>query len=142
MTVLRWRSPAAGSSIRRAGHRADDEGFCVAARRSKRSRCTAVVPFGSKRISQGSLEVGALTAYIAYLMQILVAVMMTTFLTIMIPRAAACAERIQEVFAIAPTITAPVSPIVPPALTGVIELRGVEYRRRGFSQESSRRATR
>ncbi len=88
----------------------------------------AVLWFGSKRIAEGSLEIGALTAYIAYLMQILTAVMMTTFLTIMIPRAAACAERIQEVFAISPTVAAPPSPIAPAALTGVVELRGVEYR--------------
>jgi ATP-binding cassette subfamily B protein len=88
----------------------------------------AVLWFGSKRIADGSLEVGALTAYIAYLMQILMSVMMTTFLAINIPRAAACAERIQEVFGIAPTVAAPASPIVPPAPTGVVELRGVEYR--------------
>ncbi len=88
----------------------------------------AVLWFGAERIAQGSLEVGALTAYIAYLMQILMAVMMTTFLTIMIPRAAACAERIQEVFAIEPTVTAPASPIVPASLTGTVELRGAEYR--------------
>jgi ATP-binding cassette subfamily B multidrug efflux pump len=88
----------------------------------------AVLWFGADRIAQGSLEVGALTAYIAYLMQILMAVMMTTFLTIMIPRAAACAERIQEVFAIAPTVAAPASPIEPASPSGVVELRGVEYR--------------
>ncbi len=88
----------------------------------------AVLWFGSKRIAEGSLEIGALTAYIAYLMQILTAVMMTTFLTIMIPRAAACAERIQEVFAISPTVAAPPSPIAPAILTGIVELRGVEYR--------------
>jgi len=88
----------------------------------------AVLWFGAERIAEGSLDVGALTAYIAYLMQILMAVMMTTFLTVMIPRAAACAERIQEVFAIAPTVFTPPSPVVPPALTGAVELRGVEYR--------------
>ena len=53
--------------------------------------------FGSHRIADGSLEVGALIAYLSYLMQILVAVMMTTFMAIMIPRAAVCAERIVEV---------------------------------------------
>lgn len=88
----------------------------------------AVLWFGSQRVADGSLEVGALTAYIAYLMQILMSVMMTTFLAMNIPRAAACAERIQEVFAIAPTVAPPASPIVPRALTGIVELRGVEYR--------------
>ena len=88
----------------------------------------AVLWFGAKRIADGSLAVGALTAYIAYLMQILMAVMMTTFLTIMIPRAAACAERIQEIFAISPTVAAPAHPVTPSSLTGVVELRGVEYK--------------
>jgi len=88
----------------------------------------AVLWFGSKRIADGSLQVGSLTAYIAYLMQILVAVMMTTFLSMMIPRAAACAERIQEVLGMTPTVAAPPSPVVPAALTGTVELRGVEYR--------------
>jgi len=88
----------------------------------------AVLWFGAKRIAEGSLEVGSLTAYIAYLLQILMAVMMTTFLTVMIPRAAACAERIQEVFGIAPTVSTAASPIAPAALTGIVELRGVEYR--------------
>ena len=88
----------------------------------------AVLWFGAQRVADGSLEVGALTAYIAYLMQILMAVMMTTFLAINIPRAAACAERIQEVFGIVPAIAAPVTTHAPPILTGVVELRGVEYR--------------
>ncbi|MDX2089085.1 MAG: ABC transporter ATP-binding protein [Kofleriaceae bacterium] len=88
----------------------------------------AVLWFGSQRILDGSLEIGALTAYLSYLMQILVAVMMTTFITVMVPRAAVCAERILEVLDTAPAIAAPPAPVVPPALTGVVELRGVEYR--------------
>lgn len=88
----------------------------------------AVLWFGSQRVADGSLEVGAMTAYIAYLMQVLMSVMMTTFLAMQIPRAAACAERIQEVLGIAPTVAPPASPTLPPALTGVVELRDVEYR--------------
>ncbi len=57
----------------------------------------AVLWFGAHRVASGALEVGALIAYLSYLMQILVAVMMTTFLSIIIPRAAVCAERIVEV---------------------------------------------
>ncbi|HEY5950672.1 MAG TPA: ABC transporter permease, partial [Kofleriaceae bacterium] len=52
----------------------------------------AVLWFGSKQIAEGTLQIGSLTAYLAYLIQILVAVMMTTFMSIMIPRAAVCAE--------------------------------------------------
>ncbi len=88
----------------------------------------AVLWFGSKRIADGSLEVGALIAYISYLMQILVAVMMATFLSVMAPRAAACAERIREVLDIEPAVTAPAAPVVPTEKTGVVELRDVEYR--------------
>jgi ATP-binding cassette subfamily B protein len=88
----------------------------------------AVMWFGSRGIADGTLEIGALTAYLAYLIQILVAVMMTTFMSIMIPRAAVCAERIVEVLDIEPAIAPPAAPIAPAALTGEVELRGVEYR--------------
>ena len=88
----------------------------------------AVLWFGAKRISDGSLEVGALTAYLSYLMQILVAVMMSTFMGVMIPRAAVCAERINEVLDTEPTVGPPSVPKIPAAPTSVVELRGVEYR--------------
>lgn len=87
----------------------------------------AVMWFGSKNIADGSLEIGALTAYLAYLIQILVAVMMTTFMSIMIPRAAVCAERIMEVLDMVPAIAPPVTPVTPTP-TGIVEFRGVEYR--------------
>ena len=88
----------------------------------------AVLWFGSHRIAAGSLEIGSLTAYLSYLMQILVAVMMTTFMSVMIPRAAVCAERITEVLDTHPAVAPPLTPIVPQALTGLVELRDVEYR--------------
>ncbi len=88
----------------------------------------AVMWFGSRGIADGTLQVGALTAYLAYLIQILVAVMMTTFMSIMIPRAAVCAERIMEVLDMEPAIAAPATPVVPADKTGIVELRGVEYR--------------
>lgn len=88
----------------------------------------AVLWFGAKRIDGGSLEVGALIAYLSYLMQILVAVMISTFMAVMIPRAAACAERIVEVLDMPPAIAPPASPIVPAENTGIVELRGVEYK--------------
>ena len=88
---------------------------------------TALMWFGGKQVAEGSLAIGALTAYINYLVQILMAVMMTSFMSIMIPRAAACAERITEVLATAPAIAPPATPVTP-APTGVVELRGVEYR--------------
>src|SRR5699024_3709763 len=49
------------------------------------------------RIEDGEMQVGSITAFIAYLVQILIAVMMATFMTMMIPRAMVSAERITEV---------------------------------------------
>ena len=53
--------------------------------------------FGADRIDAGQMQIGALTAFLAYLLQILMAVMMATFMAIMVPRAAVCADRITEV---------------------------------------------
>jgi ATP-binding cassette, subfamily B, multidrug efflux pump len=88
----------------------------------------AVLWFGAHNIADGKLQVGSLTAYLAYLIQILVAVMMTSFMSIMIPRAAVCAERIVEVLDMTTDVVPPLSPIVPERKTGIVELRGVEYR--------------
>ncbi|MCC9177721.1 ABC transporter ATP-binding protein [Arthrobacter sp. zg-Y750] len=57
----------------------------------------AVIWFGAFRIDDGQMQIGALTAFIAYIMQILMAVMMSMFMIMMLPRAAVCAERIYEV---------------------------------------------
>ena len=57
----------------------------------------AVLWFGAHRIDCGAMQVGALTAFLSYLMQILMSVMMATFMFVMIPRAEVCAERIEEV---------------------------------------------
>jgi ATP-binding cassette subfamily B protein len=93
----------------------------------------AVLWFGGHRVADGSIEVGALIAYLSYLMQILMAVMMTTFLSMIIPRAAVCAERIVEVLDTAPAVAPPEVAVKPAALTGVVELRNVEYRYPGAS---------
>ncbi|KAB1644764.1 ABC transporter ATP-binding protein [Gulosibacter chungangensis] len=59
----------------------------------------AVIWFGGMDVDRGTVEIGSLFAYIAYVMQILMGVIMVSFLTMMIPRAAVCAERIGEVLA-------------------------------------------
>lgn len=56
-----------------------------------------VVWFGGQRVDAGQMEVGALTAFLSYLMQILMSVMMATFMLMQVPRSAVCAERISEV---------------------------------------------
>jgi ATP-binding cassette subfamily B protein len=87
----------------------------------------AVLWFGAQRVVDGSLEIGSLTAFLAYLMQILFAVMMVTFISIMIPRAAVCAERITEVLETESSVVPPKSPKKPDP-KGLVELDGVEYR--------------
>jgi len=57
----------------------------------------AVLWFGGHRVDQGLVEVGALTAFMQYLMQILMAVMMGVFMLMMLPRAIVCARRVAEV---------------------------------------------
>ncbi len=57
----------------------------------------AVLWFGAGRVENGSIGVGSLTAFLSYLVQILMSVMMATFMAVMVPRAAVCADRIQEV---------------------------------------------
>ena len=57
----------------------------------------AVLWFGGHLVASGSMQVGALTAFLTYLMQILMSVMMATFMLMMVPRAEVCAERIVEV---------------------------------------------
>ncbi|MFD6613495.1 ABC transporter transmembrane domain-containing protein, partial [Micromonospora chalcea] len=55
----------------------------------------AAVWFGAHRIDSGGMQIGDLTAFLAYLMQIVMSVMMATFMFMMVPRAEVCAERIQ-----------------------------------------------
>jgi ATP-binding cassette, subfamily B, multidrug efflux pump len=88
----------------------------------------AVLWFGADRVGDGSLQLGALVAFLSYLMQILVAVMMVTFLSVMIPRAAVCAERIFEVLDTSSSVVPPAVSVVPSGPAGRVELRGVEYR--------------
>ncbi|MCU4295842.1 ABC transporter ATP-binding protein [Brevibacterium permense] len=75
----------------------------------------AVLWFGGHRVDAGQMEVGSLTAFLQYLLQILVAVMMGVFMMMMIPRAVVCAERIAEILDTRSTMTIP---------TGVTELPG------------------
>jgi ATP-binding cassette, subfamily B, multidrug efflux pump len=88
----------------------------------------AVLWFGAHRIDGRELQAGALVAFLSYLMQILVAVMMVTFISVMIPRAAVCAERIVEVLDTSSSVVPPKLPVVPSGQVGLVELRGVEYR--------------
>ncbi|MGI5130156.1 ABC transporter ATP-binding protein [Pseudonocardia sp. CA-107938] len=81
----------------------------------------AVLWFGAMRIDAGEMQVGALTAFLSYLIQILMAVMMATFMAIMIPRAAVCADRIGEVLQTESSVAPPGAPVVPQSRAGVLE---------------------
>jgi ATP-binding cassette subfamily B protein len=87
----------------------------------------AVVWVGGYLISDGKLEIGNLGAFISYLMQILMSVMMAVMMSLMIPRAAASAERVQEVIATESSVVEPTNPQKFPHSQGVVEFRNVEF---------------
>ena len=70
-----------------------------------------VLWFGGHRVENGHMEVGALTAYISYLMQIVMSVMMAMFMLMMVPRASVCADRITEVLDTESSVVPPSDPV-------------------------------
>ncbi|MFD4022152.1 ABC transporter ATP-binding protein [Streptomyces sp. NPDC058576] len=94
----------------------------------------AVVWFGAHRIDSGGMEIGALTAFLAYLMQIVMAVMMATFMFMMVPRAEVCAERIEEVLGTDSSVVPPVAPVTELRRHGHLEVRGAEFRYPGAEE--------
>jgi len=88
----------------------------------------AVVWFGAHRIDDGGMEIGALTAFLAYLMQIVMAVTMATFMFMMVPRAEVCAERIWQVLDAETSVAPPARPVPAPRLRGELELRSAGFR--------------
>ncbi|MFD9511223.1 ABC transporter ATP-binding protein [Streptomyces mirabilis] len=88
----------------------------------------AVMWLGAHRIDDGQLRVGALTAFISYLMQILMSVLMATFTFMLVPRAEACAERITEVLASGTDTHAAAQPVTSLRAPGHLELRSVGFR--------------
>lgn len=78
----------------------------------------AVLWFGARRIDAGLMEIGALTAYIAYLLQILTAMLMTTMLVMMLPRATVSAQRIGEVLDAEPSVRSPATGVARPLQPG------------------------
>ncbi|GAA3707096.1 ABC transporter ATP-binding protein [Zhihengliuella alba] len=88
----------------------------------------AVLWFGGQRVDAGDIQPGALTAFLQYLLQILMAVMMGTFMAMMIPRALVCAERIGEVLDVEPSLRDPETGAeLPAAGRGRVEFRDVSF---------------
>ena len=95
---------------------------------------TAVVWFGGHLIADGSMQIGSLTAFITYLAQILMSVMMATFMFMLVPRAEVSAERIMEVIDTEPALAPPVTPLTAGNEPSRLELRNVEFRHPGAEQ--------
>ncbi len=87
----------------------------------------AVLWFGGHRIEAGQMEIGALTAFLSYLLQILMSIMMATFMLVLIPRAAVCAERLTEVLDTAPSVVPPERGVSELPERGTLELRNVWF---------------
>ena len=87
----------------------------------------AVMWFGAQRIESGDLQIGQLTAFISYLIQILISVMMTTMLLVMAPRAAVCADRIMEVLDTESSVAPPAHPVAPVGERGHVVFDRVSF---------------
>ena len=87
----------------------------------------AVLWFGGHLVDSGDMPIGNLTAFLMYIFQILFAVMMAVFMVILIPRAEASAQRIEDVVRTVPSVSDPVAPVEPERNTGVVEMRDVTY---------------
>jgi ATP-binding cassette subfamily B multidrug efflux pump len=89
----------------------------------------AVLWFGGHRIDAGEMQIGSLTAFLSYLMQILMSIMMATFMLVLIPRAAVCAERITEVLETDSSVVTTADPVTELAQHSVVELvdAGFQY---------------
>jgi ATP-binding cassette subfamily B multidrug efflux pump len=94
----------------------------------------AVLWFGGHQVAGATLQVGELTAFLSYLMQILISVMMATFMFMMVPRAEVCAERIEEILVTDSSVVPPVNAIRTAIGHGRLELRGVEFRYPGAEE--------
>jgi ATP-binding cassette subfamily B multidrug efflux pump len=87
----------------------------------------ALIWFGGLRIDDGQMQVGSLIAFLSYFMQILMAVLLATFMLVMIPRASVCAERITEVLSTTPGIASPANPTRPDSIEGEIRLDAAAF---------------
>ena len=88
-----------------------------------------VLWFGAHRIASGGMQIGSLTAFLSYLMQILMSIMMATFMLMMWPRASVCAERITEVLDTETSVVVPLRPktIAAGEIRGHLEFKDVDF---------------
>jgi ATP-binding cassette subfamily B multidrug efflux pump len=86
-----------------------------------------VLWFGAHRVDAGNMQIGSLTAFLTYLIQILMSVMMATFLMMLLPRAIVCAERIGEVLDTESSVVTAENPVVKLPQASVVELADAEF---------------
>ena len=87
----------------------------------------AVLWFGGHRVDSGAMQVGSLTAFLSYLMQILMSVMMATFMLMMVPRSSVSAERIMEVLETDSSVPPPADPVTGVLQHGSLDFDGVDF---------------
>jgi ATP-binding cassette, subfamily B, multidrug efflux pump len=87
----------------------------------------AILWFGGHLVDSGQVPIGNLTAFMQYILQILMSLMMAIALVILVPRAEASAARLHEVISAEPTIAERPDPVRPPRLTGAVEFRDVTF---------------
>ena len=96
----------------------------------------AILWFGGQLVDAGATQVGDLMAFQQYVMQVMFALIMATMLFVMLPRAQASAERINEIFALVPTVTDRTDAAPATALKGQVEFKNVSFYYHG-AQESA-----
>jgi ATP-binding cassette subfamily B protein len=94
----------------------------------------AVLWFGAARVDSGQIEIGALTAFLNYLLQILMSVMMASFMLMMVPRAAVSSERIGEVLDTDSTVVPPSTAVTTVDARAELELRHVTFQYPGAAE--------
>ncbi|MFJ3584919.1 ABC transporter ATP-binding protein [Streptomyces sp. NPDC090127] len=82
---------------------------------------------GAHRIESGALQAGSLVAFLGYLLQIMMSVMMVLFLLMHMPRAEVSAERIQEILDTAPSVSAPAAPVRTLLGPGLLDVQGAHF---------------
>ncbi|MEZ3159898.1 ABC transporter ATP-binding protein [Microbacterium sp. BWT-B31] len=101
----------------------------------------AVIWFGAFQVQDNGVEIGTLFAFLNYMMQILMGVMMATFMFVMIPRAAVCANRIGEVLDADPSVKAPALAASAPEGVGRVEFDAVGFAYPGAADDVLREIT-
>lgn len=94
----------------------------------------AIIWFGGLRVDAGEMQIGDLMAFLQYVMQIMFAFLMATMMFVMIPRAQASSERINEVLAIAPEIHDPPKPQSVGSTRGYLEFKNVSFKYPGAEE--------